>query len=202
MFNRSLDEVVEERMAEADKLSKMTPAELEAYKNKREVDRRKAELDKREKALSDREAKASEDLNTSDLNKQQAMLNPVFEKYRFAGKFGSDPQAKQREHTVDQMLWRNITDTLKGYEAVDAELIEKTVREAAESLSEIINVQADKKKQEVKKAKKKVAKKKAKEAAFDKNEMAKKKDLQNKVRSGDMKGAIGGILGGDFDGIF
>jgi len=205
MFNKSLEDVIEERIAENDRLSKLSPAEIDAYKSKREVDRRRSELDKREKALSDRETKATDDLSASDLNKQQTMLNSAFDKHRFAGKFGSDAQAKKREHTVDQMLWRTVTDNLSALGNVDQETVEKTVREAAESLSEIINVQATKKKQEVKKTEKNVAKKKAKEAAFDKNstgDLAKKKDLQSKVRSGNLKDAIGGILSGDFNSIF
>lgn len=79
------------------------------------------------------------------LQSMQATVNPVFEKYRFAGKLGSADD----EHMFDEMLWNSSLKELETFEeqgaTITRELVEKVMRKKSTALRNRINVQAEQK---------------------------------------------------------
>jgi len=195
---RELEDIVTAREQERGKMSKMSQEEIDAYTEKKATDKRTADLNKREAVLKKREEDADAKLNTSEKTRQQTMVETAFNKYRFAGQLGDDAQAKSNEDFIDSTMWNNAIKALEGYEEVDLELIETVMKENAERLRSMINVQATKKANSQINKTKKTAKKEVQSAVFDKNSQ-KKKELQDMVRSGDMVGSLTSFLGGGFN---
>lgn len=109
----------------------------EEVKRMRDFDAKKAE---RAKTSSDQKTVVAE---TAAL---QARVNPIFDKYRYAGKLG-DPA---REHRLDSMIWneaRNELDSIleSGVKELTPELIAGVFREARDTLGVVIEKQAVKK---------------------------------------------------------
>jgi hypothetical protein len=189
---KELEDLVQARIEEREELSVKSPAEIDAWKNKKEHDKRMKELERREAAYEARIAEADKKLDESDKLRQQSMVNSVFNEHRFAGKFGD----AKREYRADKMLWREVVDKLGGMESVTQEVINTTIREAAEDIRELINIQANKKADKQIKKQKTEAKKEVQKAVFE-DENSKKRKLQQQVKEKNYASAITDILSGD-----
>ncbi len=195
---KDLNEIIEKEIEKRGELARMSPEELSAYKNKEVLDAKMKELDKRNEAILAREEKAQSDLNTSEINRQQSMINSVFNDNRFHGQFGEGAKARKDELKADRMLWKACIDTLSGYETIDKELIDKVVADEAASLRALINVQADRKANKTRKTVQKEAKAKVQEEVFDSGDKRQQKArLQSQIKEKDMKGALADLLGGN-----
>lgn len=88
----------------------------------------------------------------------QSRINPVFEKYRFAGKLGN----AAAEHKLDKMIWNDAMTQLEELgldeEELTPEIIEREFKAAAELLGNVTKQQAEKKANEISQERKKVAK--------------------------------------------
>ena len=200
---RELNDIVEARIAEQGKVSRMSPEELTAYTSKKEYEERMKAFDKREQGIIKREEDAKKDLDTSEKLRQQSMLNSVFNEYRFHGQFGDDKSARDQETKADRMLWNESLKVLNGYEEVTQEIIDSVVKEQAEALRGLINRQADRKAKTTRKQVKTQAKAKAQEQVFDdpKNNKQKQK-LQSDIKKGNIKDSLADILGGNMNSFF
>jgi len=187
---RELGDVIQAKMDERDELAAMSPEALDAYKRNQDFEKRERELKKREASVQSEREKATSDLNTSEMKRQQTMVNSAFVEHRFAGKLGS----KKKELQADRMLWRDVVERLEQYDSVNQELINQVVAEASEDLRSIVNIQAERQVKKQVKQQKKASTQKAQEAVFDKD-ASKQEDLKKKINDGDMTSALQDVLG-------
>lgn len=126
-------------------LTEGTPAQVEELKRREAVDADRRRIDEIERRNKDLEKKLGEKEEQFETRAMQSIVNPSFEKYRFADKLG-DPNT---EHRLDRMLWRDAMDTLEEYEKqgvdITPELVNKEFAASAGLLKKQINAQAEKK---------------------------------------------------------
>ena len=110
----------------------------------RELERQEsAERERRELEALRRERdeflkQAEQERKSSEAARTTAMIEPAFNKYRFAGKLGN----ADREHVLDRMVWRDAREELSalvenGTELTPA-LVEREFRKAAAALGETV----------------------------------------------------------------
>jgi hypothetical protein len=189
---KELNDLVEERGNERETLAKMTPQQLDTYNNQKQIEKRLMDLERREKLLQKREEETNAKLDTSDKHRQEAMVTPVFEKYRFAGKFGN----ADKEYMADSMLWNAAIAELSQYESVDRELIDKVFKKQSSVFNGLINAQANKKVDSKIKKQKQEVKREVQKEIFQKNNN-RKQDIEQQVKDGDYKNAIAEIFSGN-----
>lgn len=109
-----------------------TPEELEAIDGRDREARLQRQLETERKAREKFEAKVTQDRDAAEIANLQAMVNPVFEKYRFAGKLGN----KVAEHKFDKGLYNDIVDALVPYEKagrpITRALVERIARKESQ----------------------------------------------------------------------
>lgn len=160
---------------EQGKLAEMSPEELEAYKDRQEVERRKQELARREAAIEARERDAESKLSKSELQEQQSWVNSAFNKQRFAGTLGD----KSREQRLDNMVFNSVKATLSSMEAVSPEVINDVIKHEFDAIRGTLDKTVEKKASKVIKKVKNKATREAQEAATGKKSKKPKEEEIN-----------------------
>jgi hypothetical protein len=121
-----------------------TPDELKYLDAQERAEAQARELEAIKRKQADWEKKMSEEKSSADLASLQSTINPVFDKYRFAGKLG-DPN---QEHDLDEVVWARAMKNLQQFEKrgvqITRELADRAFRTASNSLRKVVNVQAEK----------------------------------------------------------
>lgn len=135
---------VRKQVERAKFLEKASPEDVQRLEEKERLEYVERELVKQRRENEDREKRIVEERETAELRSTEATVHPVFEKYRFDGKLGSEDD----EAMFDEMLWNTALKRLKPFEdqgvAMTKELVEREFRTVASSLRKRINVQAEK----------------------------------------------------------
>ena len=176
---KNLVDLFEQWQEEQGKLSEMSPEELEAYKDRQEVERRKTELERREAAIAAREREAESKLSKSELQEQQSWVNSAFNKQRFAGTLGD----KAREQRLDNMVFNSVKATLASMKAVSPELINEVIKHEFDAIRGTLDKTVEKKASKVIKKVKNKATREAQEAATGKKS---KKPKQEEINPDDL----------------
>jgi hypothetical protein len=118
--------------------------ELEALDARERIERMERELIRERQLRSKDEEKRKQDLEAAEIASLQAQVNPVFDKYRFAGKL-DDADA---EADLDELLWDSVLTKLEPFEEqgikITRDMIEREFKNKSASLRKHIKVQAEK----------------------------------------------------------
>jgi len=142
-------EFIAKQVAKAKFLEKATPEEKAQLEREERLQKLEREMARREKMDQEREAKLTAEREAREIETLQSSVNPIFEKYRFAGKLGEDEQAREDEDLFDDMLWNTALRRLKPYEEqgveMTRELVDREFRAVAFQLRKRMNAQVEKK---------------------------------------------------------
>lgn len=121
-----------------------SPDEIDALDFKEQAEKLRKDYDR---ALKDNEKfkkSVTEEREAAEMKETQSRVNPVFDKYRFAGKLGD----QNDEQMFDEMLWTTSLNRLKQFENegldISPELVDREFRATASALRKRISVAADK----------------------------------------------------------
>jgi len=121
-----------------------TPEELEAMDAREEKAQLKRELELERKAREKFEQSVKQDRDATEVASLKATVNPIFDKYRFAGKLGD----QVAEHKFDKALYNDIIDALVPYEEagkpITRALVERIARNEAQATRKYIKAQTEK----------------------------------------------------------
>lgn len=141
----------------AEFLRNATPQEVQALEERERAELTAKELEKIRKENEDFKKSIEQEREAAELRSVESKINPVFDKYRFAGKLGSADD----EHIFDSMLWTTALKNLAPYEEqglpLTSEIVEKEFRNVAQRIRSRINTQAEKKVSQVVEQKKQEA---------------------------------------------
>lgn len=118
-----------------------SPSELERIEleERYETERRGREQAERER--NEFVDSIKKDKETAEYKSLESMVNPVFDKYRFAGKLGDSA----REERLDRMIWKETLDRISEMpdEAITQQAIDKEFRTTASFLRKTIADEAN-----------------------------------------------------------
>lgn len=138
-------EFIQRQLDRAKFLEKASPAEKAALEQKERLEHLERELQKQRTENEEREKRVMSEREAADLASTEATVHPVFEKYRFDGKLGSEDD----EAMFDEMLWNTALKRLKPYEdkglPMTKELVDREFRTVATQLRKRISGLAEKK---------------------------------------------------------
>lgn len=140
----AFDQLINNANKEREFFSQATPEQLEAYNLKQAQAQKDRELEKIKAELEELRNAQSSTSEEAELASIRSEINPVFEKYRFAGKLNNP----QHEHMLDEMLWNNAMKQLESYPEdmdVTQATINKVFKDYANNLRTLVNKEAEKK---------------------------------------------------------
>jgi hypothetical protein len=165
-----------------------TPEELAALDANEKSARLEREMQRLRAEQEARAEQVSKQAEQAEMDNLQSMINPTFEKYRFAGKLGDNV----KEHELDQMVWGAALNKLERLEnngvKINKSVIDKQFKETANLLRKTINAESNKKTNKVIQQKKISATKDA--------QMATSKSMGQNNQAADL------IKKGDYAGFF
>jgi len=121
-----------------------SPDELERIQLKERLDKMERERAVEAKRLKDREEAVAKERAAAEEAQLQSIVNPAFDKVRFAGTLGNE----QLEDRLDRTVWSEAIDILssieeqQGKQAVTPAVTRKVFQEVAESLRGALQVKA------------------------------------------------------------
>lgn len=121
-----------------------SPEELERMQLKERLDRMERERQVEAKRLKEREELIAQERAAAEQAQLQSVVNPAFDKVRFAGTLGNE----QLEDRLDRTVWSEAIDILanieeqQGRNAVTPAVTRKVFQEVAESLRGALQVKA------------------------------------------------------------
>lgn len=121
-----------------------SPDELERIQLKERLDKMERERAVESKRLKEREEAVAKERATAEEAQLQSIVNPAFDKVRFAGTLGNE----QLEDRLDRTVWSEAIDILsnieeqQGKQAVTPAVTRKVFQEVAESLRGALQVKA------------------------------------------------------------
>jgi hypothetical protein len=145
-----------------------TPEELEALDARDRAIRLERELERERQAREKFQEQMTAKEEAAEVAALESMVNPVFDKYRFAGKLGD----KRAEHRLDKALHRDVIEELIEYESQGHQLTPALVNRVTRKLAN-----------ETRQYMKEVTNKRVKKAVKQKKQEA-TENAQNKVMSG------------------
>lgn len=184
-FEKLVDQTVQER----EWRSSASPEELELYQVRQQQAQKDSEVEKLRKELEEIRNSQMSAREEAELSTLKAEINPVFDKYRFAGKLGNPAH----EEMLDEMLWNNAMKQLESVpdEAeVSSVLVNKVFRNYANNLRTLVKKEADKK------VTKTIAKKKRQATEVAQVKASKQLENPGKVTASDLirDGRIGDLF--------
>lgn len=187
----SFNDHLKKQMERNEFLRNASPEEIKQLETQERADKQSRELDK---IRSENEKFRKEMLGKKEeveVASMQSLINPIFDKYRFAEKLGNPVN----EQLFDEMLWNSTIKRLEPYEEkgldLSRELIEREFKAVSQSLRSTIGKQADKKADRV------IAQKKQ-----EATENVQSKVMSGYKASGSNKEASDLIKKGDLSSIF
>ena len=196
MTGRTLEDRFEEWAKERTAMSRMSESELTAYQTVKEKEKELRDRERRMAEVESKLEKARERESAAERHNQQALVNPIFERHRFAGKLGDS----DAEYRLDKMLWTQVVNNLQSLENVNTETIEKEFKQVAEDVRRVVKIQSEKETKKVVRNKKKKAAKDAADRATNKDKIG-EKELNKALSARDYTGIIEAIFSGR-DSVF
>lgn len=207
---KSLDQLLDDRQAEHDRVAAMSPQERAEYEREQIEAKYEAKLKAAEERLKSREAEESKakeadeakqkaDQEAAELAKIQGWMDSAGAKYEFHGKL-KDPT---RENQLDEMLFNQVKATIAGLPD-DVEITEKLIadefRRVHSLLDATINREANKRADKSVKRERRQAKKNIQAEAVRANRRSRKPSKRERavaqVRRGDITGLVQAVLRG------
>lgn len=184
---------IQRRIDRAKFLEKASPEEKAQLEQRERLDAQEREIAKLRAEGEAREKRVMSEREAAELAATEATVHPVFEKYRFDGKLGSEDD----EAMFDEMLWNTALKRLKPYEEkglpMTKELVDREFKAVSMQLRKRIGSQAEKKAAAIVEQKKQEATENAQastqsaykrnNSAVDKNDMLARGDFANFFRS-------------------
>jgi len=184
----NLEDYVDERLAEKDKIALMNPEQLAVYERGLEHDKRVKEVEKREAAIERQKITNQEAAAKADHERQAALVDKAYLDNGFTGQLG-DADLEEEENDD---LWHKAIRKLSKYEdGVDVELINQTFKEVADHTRKVRKYNQVKTEKKQVKAQTTKATKAAAKVAFTPK---KKKSGMDELLGMDMEDAIGKIF--------
>lgn len=121
-----------------------SPEELERMQLKERLDKMERERSLESKRLKEREEAIAQERAAAEQAQLQSIVNPAFDKVRFAGTLGNE----QLEDRLDRTVWSEAIDILsnieeqQGRDSVTPAVTRKVFQEVAESLRGALQVKA------------------------------------------------------------
>lgn len=173
-----------------------SPQELERMELQELLDKERRDRERQKKEFDDILKKSQEKDSEANLKELKSQINPVFEKYRFAGKLGN-PAAEAR---FDKAIWRDAMETLDAlpeHTELTPEMVNKAFRDAASDYRAMIKQEADAKAKKVIESKKVAAKEAVvKSVTSGVKNNSSREAFDSDVKKGDWHSAIRGLLTG------
>lgn len=153
----AFNEFMSKRVERQEFLKNASPDEVRALEAQERADAQAKELEKIRKENEEFKKQMMSEKEQTEERALESKVNPVFDKYRFAGKLDN----AEDEHMFDSMLWKTALERLEPYEeqgiTITPELLNKEFSAVANAISRRINVQAEKKATKVVEQKKREA---------------------------------------------
>jgi len=175
-----------------------SPAQLEKLDLEEKLQREANERIRLQKQMEEHLNRAQQANEEADKKSMESQVNPVFEKYRFAGKLG-DPVM---EHHLDEAIWEQVKKRFSEYpddKEVTSQDIDKEFRTVSSMYRKIINKQADQKSRQVIEKKKQAAQENVAVKAINGIRRSSESEaFKNDIKSGNLTGALTSLLTGKF----
>lgn len=146
----AFEDVVKQKIQRAEFMRTASPEEIEALQFKEKALKQEQELAKMRQENEEFKKSISEKEEKAELNALESRINPAFDKYRFADKLNGDLET---EAILDEMLWGSTMKRLEAYEEkgipISQELANKEFAAVSSNLRKRINMQAEKKAEQV-----------------------------------------------------
>lgn len=155
-------------------------------------ERLEAEQREKDQILADikaEQAKSRMDREAADRASAEALVNPIFDKYRFAGKLGDSSVESQ----LDEAIWSKAVTVLQDIpeHELTKDRIEKEFRSISATFQKFVKNQSETRANAIVKDKKIQAKTSVGQAAkAGMTQSSSSKEIQDKVAKGDLKGGI------------
>jgi hypothetical protein len=141
----AFEELVEQEIRKREFLQNASPEEIKQAEQQEAFKRTQSELDKIRKENEEFKKSVQKEREEAEIANVQSKLNPLFDKYRFAGKLGD----AQDEQVFDEMLWESSLKRMGQYEEkgieLTPELMERELRAVSSVLSKRIGSLAERK---------------------------------------------------------
>jgi hypothetical protein len=170
-------------------LERASPEEIKLLQQQEASERLARELDEERKANMEFRKKFEAEKEQAEIAALSGVVNPTFEKYRFAGKLGN----AQDEQLFDEVLWTQMQKQLAPYEEqgvpLTRELVDSTLRNISTTLRKRMAAQTEKKVSKVIEQKKREAAESAQSAvkAAYKPQSETQKEAMDHIKGGDLK---------------
>lgn len=154
--DNAFDELVDQTVKEREWRANASPEEIRLHQERLEQSKKNQELEALKRELEEIKNSQMSAKEEAELSSLKAEINPVFDKYRFAGKLNNPAH----EHMLDEMLWNNALKQLESLPddmEVSSATINKIFRDYSNNLRTLVNKQVDKKVQKAVAQKKRTA---------------------------------------------
>lgn len=135
-------EWLEQQRQREEFLKHASPEQVEALELREKAEKEMREIERERKANKEFREKVERDLAEAEKKAAESLVNPIYNKYRFAGKLGSE----EDEAFWDEILYSRASQALESGEGseVSEEDIEAAFKKVSDSIRKRINTQADK----------------------------------------------------------
>jgi hypothetical protein len=135
---------VKSQMEREQFLAKASPEQRRLVEQQERLEKLERDEQRRQSDYESRIQKMESEREQSELRSLESQIHPVFDKYRFADKFGD----ANTETMFDEMLWNSALKRLEPYEEkginITPELVDREFKAVASALRKRISVQAEK----------------------------------------------------------
>jgi len=183
----AFERLVEQHQNEREFFTSASPEQIEAYQAKTAVSQKDRELDKIRKDLEGIKQSQLTAKEETEISSIKAEINPIFDKYRFAGKLGNPTN----EHKLDAMLWNTVMKELESFpedQSISPVQLNKLFRDYSSLLRQQINEQADKKASKTLQTKKRQSTEKAQVQAVKQMTSPTSNSVGDYLKNGDITG--------------
>lgn len=187
----SLEEKFQQWASEQNMINTMSESEKELYLSNVDHQKRMKEVERREAALKAKLDQIEAEKEKTERAKQASIANPIFFKYNFDNELGD----ANLEHRLNRTLWNEAKHELAQLDEVTPDAVEEAFQRISNQLRAGFAKSSSKVEQKATAKRRKVVKEKAQKMAIKPEKSNKQKELDEKLRKGD----IAGILAGGFD---
>ncbi len=187
----SLQDKFEKWAEEQNLMGDMSEAEKSMYVSNQDHQKRIKAVEKREASLQKQLEEVGKRDETAKIAQQSSIANPIFFEYNFDGELGNT----QLESRLNQTLWTSVKSELAEFDQATPDMFKEAFKRISNQIRAGFKLSSDKLVKKAVKQKRKIVKEKAQKLAVAEPRNNRAKELQDKLRSGD----IAGILSGEFD---
>lgn len=183
------DEFLARELERREYLKNASPAERERMQLEERLARVEREKARKEKEFQEYQEKLLREREAQEQLQLQNMINPAFNKYRFAGTLGDSIL----EERLDQAIWHQALSNLENLpDSVELTpaLVEKEFREVASTFKKVINKQATQKTKEIVETRKANAQAAVAAKAASGMKQSYPQDVEQDIANGNLKGLL------------